>query len=129
MRQSFRCPEDDRDNLQLWSYGKNVWFELTSVETGNVEGVREGPTYHRLRSIESTSRTVMVGELLSDSTTDHIMAHFWRLGGAPEVAFDRHQGVSNYLWVDGHVSSHLLNETFDMEQSIDRWDPGMAGLR
>ena len=125
----FRCPEDTRDNLNLWSYGKNVWFELTSSETGNVVGESTGPTYHRLKSIETTSRTVLVGELETDSTADHIMAHFWRLGGASEVASDRHHQASNYLWVDGHATTNPLEETFDMTLPLDRWDPGMAGQR
>ncbi len=122
----YRCPADNRDNLRLWSYGKNVWFELSAAETGDVLGIAKGPTYQRLRSIPATSRTVLVGELLSGSTTDHIMAHFWKVGGAPEVAHRRHQEVSNYLWVDGHVSAHPFDETYDDLQRVDQWDPGMA---
>lgn len=122
----YRCPADARDDLQQRSYGKNVWFELTSVETGDVTGTERGPIYHRLKSIPSTSRTVLVGELQSSSTTDHIMAHFWKLGGEPKVASTRHENVSYYLWVDGHVSSHLFSETFDPTLPVDRWDPGMA---
>ncbi len=125
----YRCPADDRDNLLLWSYGKNVWFELTAEETGDLVRADRGPTYHRLRSIPSTSRTVLVGELLSGSSSDHLMAHFWRIGGAPEVASTRHQDSSNYLWVDGHVSTQLLEETFDIQSRTDRWDPGMAAER
>lgn len=126
MESIYRCPEDDREDKRLWSYGKNVWFELNSAETGDVEGAERGPTYARLKSIPSTSRTVLVGELESGSTTDHIMAHFWKLGGAVEVAADRHQGASNYLWVDGHVSNHPFEETFDWNRRFDRWDPGTA---
>ncbi len=127
MQGVYRCPDDIRDNKRMWSYGKNVWFELNSAETGEVEGAARGPTYARLRSVPSTSRTVLVGELESGSTTDHIMAHFWRLGGATEVATNRHHNTSNYLWVDGHVSSHPFHETFDWTQRVDRWDPGTAG--
>lgn len=122
----YRCPADDRDDLRLWSYGKNVWFELTAEETGDVVGASQGPTYHRLRSIFSTSDTVLVGELLSGSSADHIMAHFWKIGGTPEVARTRHQDASNYLWVDGHVSTQQFDTTFDIQSRIDHWDPGLA---
>ena len=74
----YRCPDDDRQNLRLWSYGKNVWFELNAAETGDIVGEEKGPTYLRLQSVPSSSRTVLVAELLSGSETDHIMAHFWR---------------------------------------------------
>ncbi len=123
----YRCPADDRRNTRYWSYGKNVWFELTPAETGEIVGEAEGPVYPFLRSITSTSRTVLVAELESWSMADHVMAHYWYLGGSPEVASERHAGVSNYLWVDGHVSPHEFSATFDKDQGVDRWDPGQAG--
>jgi len=55
------------------------------------------------------------------------MAHFWYLGASPEVATERHAGVPNYLWVDGHVSAQRFVDTFDIENHIDHWDPGKAG--
>lgn len=125
---AYRCPEDTRGDSRLWSFGKNVWFELTKRETGRAHGVVEGPTYHRLQSVATTSRTVLVGELESGSVTDHIMAHFWLSGGEPEVASDRHQTVSNYLWVDAHVSAQPFTQTFSINEKLDRWDPGAAAM-
>ncbi len=122
----YRCPEDDRDDPLVWHYGKNVWFELSAGETGDLVGELSGPTYPRLASIPSTSRTVLVGELLSGSGADHMMAHFWRIGGEVEVDVDRHRGVSNFLWVDGHVSPESFTDTFDWDKQLDRWDPGFA---
>lgn len=120
----YRCPEDTRLEERVWSYGKNVWFELEASETGGLIGSDDGPTYHFLRSIPSTSQTVLVGELEAAPRNDHMMAHFWYLGGKPEVATDRHVESANYLWVDGHVSQHRFAETFDMAANRDRWDPG-----
>ncbi|MEO2048898.1 MAG: H-X9-DG-CTERM domain-containing protein [Pirellulales bacterium] len=54
------------------------------------------------------------------------MAHFWHFGGAAEVAVDRHSGASNYLWVDGHVSTKDFVKTFDLGQKLDLWNPGTA---
>ncbi len=124
----YRCPEDVRLQEGVWSYGKNVWFELLASETGDLTGVTTGPTYPFLRSIPSTSQTILVGEIETASQSDHIMAHFWYLGGIPEVATDRHQGVANYLWLDGHVSALQFTETFKIETNRDRWDPGKAAM-
>ncbi|MEM9658062.1 MAG: DUF1559 domain-containing protein [Planctomycetota bacterium] len=125
----YRCPDDERRAQGLWSYGKNVWFELTSGETGELTGEADGPTYHYLRSIERTSRTIFMAEIETEAQTDHVMAHFWYFGGEPEIAVGRHAGVENYLWVDGHVTGELFTETFDIASGIDCWDPGKACQR
>jgi len=127
MNSVYRCPSDERREATQWSYGKNVWFELRPSETGSVSGVREGPTYWWLRCVPCTSRTVLVGEIEGGAMPDHVMAHFWYFGGTPEVAKDRHEEVSNYLWVDSHVSANRFEETFDLDDKIDLWDPGRAG--
>lgn len=123
----YRCPEDTRlrtPDASLWSYGKNVWFELRPSETGFLSGEASGPTYWWLKSVPSTSRTVLVSELESGSGTDHVMAHFWYFGGATEVAQDRHAQLSHYLWVDGHASTEHFSHTFDLAKKFDLWNPG-----
>jgi prepilin-type N-terminal cleavage/methylation domain-containing protein/prepilin-type processing-associated H-X9-DG protein len=122
----YRCPSDDRREPGLWSYGKNVWFELQAAETGELIGAAEGPTYTSLRKILCTSRTVMIAEIETAAKTDHVMAHYWYFGGAPEVATQRHFESANYLWVDGHVTANEFSTTFDRSGKIDRWDPGQA---
>ena len=122
----YRCPDDTRPTEQTWGYGKNVWFELQASETGELIGRERGPTFTKLKRIEATSRTVLLAELGTDSFSDHVMAHFWYLGGATEVATTRHSGRSNYLWVDGHVSLTQFEATFDLEKEIDHWNPAKA---
>ena len=118
------CPSDTRSNQSLWSYGKNVWFELNSAETGELRRMAKGPTYHTRKKIPNKSHTILVAELETNSAGDHIMAHFWYFGGEVEVAQRRHRVTSNYLWVDGHVSSENFVDTFDIQNQVDRWDPG-----
>lgn len=113
---SYHCPEDDREDRiakQLHGYGKNVWFELGERETAPVFRKPTGPTFWDLRSIPSTSRTVLAADLAADPETDHMMAHTWAIGVLPEVADTRHVGVANYLWVDGHVSAEIFDDTYD----------------
>jgi prepilin-type N-terminal cleavage/methylation domain-containing protein/prepilin-type processing-associated H-X9-DG protein len=123
----YRCPSDLREERQ-WSYGKNVWFELEASETGEVAGVASGPTFRRLDDIPCKTQTILVGEVQSGAMPDHIMAHYWYLGGEVEVAQKRHETVSNFLWVDAHVSGETFPSTFELSRNLDRWHPGKAGL-
>jgi prepilin-type N-terminal cleavage/methylation domain-containing protein/prepilin-type processing-associated H-X9-DG protein len=117
----YRCPEDRRRDS--WSYGKSVWFELTSGETGEIYGVLSGPVFPQVGMVTRSSSTILFGELGSGSMADHIMAHFWYLGGSPEVDARRHGAKSNYLFVDGHAESLVFKITFNLP-STDLWNPG-----
>lgn len=119
----YRCPSDDR--LETWSYGKNTWFELTAGETGEIEGTAQGPTYNKLSDVKRPTATILFAELDSGSMADHIMAHFWYLGGKPEVDTDRHGQTSNYAYVDGHVNPARFEDTFK-QPDLDQWHPGRA---
>lgn len=123
---TYWCPSDHRPNRRLWSYGLNVWFELQASETGELMGRAKGPTYSKLKKVRCKTRTILMGELASNSMGDHMMAHFWYLGGEVEVDQRRHATVSNYVWLDGHVSSVAFKETFDLDTKRDRWNPGTA---
>ncbi len=126
----YRCPDDERRGPRHYSYGKNAWFELLPSESGEVLGEPKGPVYPRLQSVPATSRTVLFAEV--EGKQDHLMAHLWVSRNAkPDVAQDRHAGVSNYLWVDGHAASAAFETTFDLSEPIplDRWNPGTAGER
>ena len=127
----YSCPDDTREDRQqklLWSYGQNVWFELKSSETGYFFQQPEGPTFRKLKTLESTSQTILTGEVGAGTATDHFMAHFWYFGGVPEVDQDRHAQLSNYLWVDGHATTNDFADTFDEDAQLDRWNPGKAGM-
>lgn len=119
----YRCPADERRDV--WSYGKNAWFELTPGETGEIEGTTNGPTYPRLSDVPRPTATLLYAELDSGSMADHIMAHFWYLGGSPEVDTDRHGETSNYVFVDGHAQSMIFEDTFQLND-LDLWHPGRA---
>jgi prepilin-type processing-associated H-X9-DG protein len=124
----YHCPADQR-KTQQWSYGKNVWFELESSDVANTLGIDYGPTYRTTMQVRHPAGTVEFGELSEDSAADHIMAHFWLMGGAPEIDLKRHGRMSNYSYLDGHVLAHDFKETFDISKPdnvIDDWNPGTA---
>lgn len=120
----YRCPSDPR--RQRWSYGKNVWFELTPAEAGDVHGLAEARVYPRLDQIPRPTATVIYAELATASMGDHIMAHYWYIGGSPEVDKTRHGSASNYSFVDGHAATHAFDETFNPDAGLDRWNPDTA---
>jgi prepilin-type N-terminal cleavage/methylation domain-containing protein/prepilin-type processing-associated H-X9-DG protein len=121
----YRCPQDERRDR--WSYGKSVWSELTAEETGEVFGLATGPTFPRLTDFRRPSETILYGELGGNSMGgDHIMAHFWYLGGSPEVDMRRHGSTSNYTFADGHAEARRFKLTFDLDKNIDLWKPGKA---
>lgn len=118
----YHCPGDRRTGQ--WSYGKNVWFELNPAETGEIAGLASGPIFPRVADVARPGLTILYGELGSGSMADHIMAHFWYLGGHPEVDRYRHGSASNYLFADIHAESRVFESTFDRRRKIDRWLPG-----
>jgi hypothetical protein len=54
---------------------------------------------------------------------DHIMAHFWAEGAAPEVATNRHRDRSEFIFVDGHVILLPFHTTYILRTGIDLWNP------
>lgn len=114
----YRCPKDRRRNAD-WSYGKNVYPELSAQETG-------GPTWPRTEQVPCPTGTVLYAEKAGGSMADHIMAHFWSEGGQPEVDRNRHGQRSNYIYCDGHGASHRFEETFNLTNKIDNWNPETA---
>jgi prepilin-type N-terminal cleavage/methylation domain-containing protein/prepilin-type processing-associated H-X9-DG protein len=114
----YRCPKDLRRGCE-WSYGKNVYPELSATETG-------GPTWSRLDQLPCPAATVLYAEKTNSSMADHFMAQFWVDGGEPEVHRTRHLKRSNYTFGDGHVAGQRFEDTYDPEKKIDDWNPATA---
>jgi prepilin-type N-terminal cleavage/methylation domain-containing protein/prepilin-type processing-associated H-X9-DG protein len=114
----YHCPAHKRQHGE-WSYGKNVYPELSAEETG-------GPTWARLSDLPRPTATVLFAEKAGGSMADHFMANFWSEGGQPEVDQLRHLRKSNYLFGDGHVARLKLEQTYQLEKNIDNWNPATA---
>ncbi|MHC1769319.1 MAG: type II secretion system protein [Verrucomicrobiia bacterium] len=114
----YRCPADRRRNSD-WSYGKNVYPELSAEETG-------GPTWPRAERMPCPVATVLYAEKSGGSMADHMMAHFWKHGGRPEVDQYRHRRTSNYIYCDGHAAAGRFEETYCITNNIDKWNPETA---
>ncbi|HNO78814.1 MAG TPA: type II secretion system protein [Phycisphaerae bacterium] len=130
---NYRCGFDRRraqpDGPPYWSYGLNVYFELSVAESGD-------RTWRLLDQIPRPGGTVLFAEvgddsLMSSMSSDHLMAHFWSKYDAPaEVHKDRHRPNAGYTFVDGHVENLKFEKTFektdDEQSSHDNWNPGTA---
>ncbi len=119
----FRCPADNRTNGT--SYGLNVYFEL-DPESDDYDGAPA--RWRRMAALPAPSRTVLLAEIKTESSADHVMAHFWS-GSAEgsEVAINRHDGRSHFVFADGHAARLAVEETYDPARGIDCWNPGRAG--
>ena len=83
-----RCPFDRRES-RFPSFGLNVYYELSTAETG-------GRVWHRLGAPPTPSATVLYGPLRDDAITDHVMAHYWSFIADEdvEIAKDRSPTVT-----------------------------------
>lgn len=114
----YHCPKDVRRGAD-WSYGKNVYPELSATETG-------GPTWLRIEQMPRPAMTILFAEKAGGSMADHIMAHFWSEGGQPEVDRCRHVKKSNYIYCDGHAAAQRFEDTYDPGRQLNNWNPATA---
>lgn len=116
----YRCPSDrDPARAARWSYGYNVYFELTASETGT-------RTWNHLRDVPRPGATVVFGELGATSA-DHAMAHFWvQQNAPPEIDPQRHTDRTAAAFLDGHVTITSFESLFSRALQRDRFNPATA---
>lgn len=121
-RTFYHCPSDKV--ASHGTYALNVFFEL-NPDYDDYEGNPQ--TWRRLVLVPRPGRTLLFAEISTQSSADHIMAHFWQGNtGTFEVASAQHQGKSNYAFVDGHVETLSLPETYDPASNVNLWNPSLA---
>lgn len=121
----FRCPSDPSADATVYSYGMNVFFELTP-DGDDYTG--SPATWRRPSQVPSPSRTVLLGETRPVAFGDHFMCHQWAGTQAARnaLAWDRHSKKSNYLFVDGHVEALPVEATFNPGADVNLWNPSLA---
>jgi len=121
----FRCPCDNSTDPTVYSYGMNVFFEL-SPDGDDYEG--SPATWRKSAQIPKSSRTVLLAETRPVAFGDHFMCHQWSGIAAAKnaVAHSRHLKKSNYLFVDGHVENLPVESTFNPAGAVNLWNPSKA---
>ncbi len=125
INKTFRCPSDRTRDPWMFSYGLNVFFELTP-DGDDYTG--SPATWRKAESVPRPARTILLAESRPVAFGDHFMCHQWSSINAARNAMDslRHGKTSNYLFVDGHAEALKVQQTFDPAEGINLWNPSLA---
>lgn len=116
---TFRAKYQNKpDFSSIWAgYGMNLRLKNSVNDSTSTQATRQ-----KLAALPNPSRTILVGEGSGLNLDIHPSYQFtpdvaklegWKLGGTP----DRHNGTSNYLFVDGHI------ETLDADGAVAALKP------
>lgn len=121
----FRSPADTATDPFIYSYGLNVHFEL-NPDGDDYQG--SPATWRRLSQSPNPAGTVLMGQTHPIKYGDHLMCHQWSGVQAAKNALNHaiHDGKANYLFLDGHVETLRVEDTFDPARKINRWNPSLA---
>ncbi len=137
----FRCPSDTAKNFVNWD---KPFEEQDGVRYSSfaVNGLldpihyRYGPSrnkYNNINAIRHATSCIWISEAPDSESfnlTDHIHPESWE--GSIEyakdfVAWDRHIGVSNYLFADGHADTFEFEQTYSWPDACF-WYPESAPI-
>lgn len=121
----YRSPVDKTTDPYTYSYAMNVHFEM-DPDGDDYEG--SPTTWHRLSNVPKPEATILLGQTRPVRFGDHLMCHQWSSVQAAKNALnhDVHNGKANYLFLDGHVKTLRVEETFDPSKKRNLWNPGLA---
>lgn len=121
----FRSPADPATDPFIYSYGFNVHFEL-NPDGDDYQG--SPTTWRRMSQSPNPGGTVLMGQTRPVRFGDHLMCHQWSGVQAAKNALNHaiHDGKANYLFLDGHVETLRVEDTFDPARNINRWNPSLA---
>jgi len=122
----FRCPADKADNFVDWTRPLNSQPADLRYSSYAVNYLLDpqctryyiGPKYDRVSNVRKPDYCIWVSEAPTNSTftrSEHIHPESWE--GAVDyaklfIAWNRHLGTSNYLFVDGHAENLIFEDTY-----------------
>ena len=128
----YRCPTDPAENFVDWE--KVDWEGVDDEFLTKLQEKRWGsyalnylmakepnPYCHRLSRIKKPTHTIFIAEAADTlAGVDHVHPErFLLMPPERQVAIERHLGKACYLFVDGHVDTLTLADT---------WEPGKRNL-
>jgi prepilin-type processing-associated H-X9-DG protein len=113
-------PQDDEEESEPLPIYRRTSYGTTYYTVARIGN--RGP-YTKLSMITRPSTTIFMVELAEEgayAVYDHVHPESWRYNqrklASEEVAVDRHLGQANYAFFDGHVSSHVFEETYSINR-------------
>ncbi|MDP3850812.1 MAG: prepilin-type N-terminal cleavage/methylation domain-containing protein [Luteolibacter sp.] len=121
----YRSPADPSTDPFVYSYALNVHFEL---DPDGDDYIGSPANWRRLHQSPSPGATILLGQTKAVRFGDHLMCHQWSGVQAAKNALNHaiHDGKANYLFLDGHVETLRVEDTFDPSRKINRWNPSLA---
>ena len=121
----YRCPLDPHKSNNYWSYALNAFFEL-NPDNDDYQGSPQ--TWHRLVCIEHPARTVLLAEIKGANNADHFMPETWgsMTSATNTLAYNRHIGLSNYLFLDGHIETLTVQSVYSPSGTPNLFNPSLA---
>lgn len=130
----FRCPSDTAKDFVDWDkpLGPDIddlrWSSFALNSLLDPHCAFDGGRYNNVINIRRPTYCIYVSESPSSWTKyDHTHPETWgSLDQARgQVAWDRHSGASNYLFVDGHAENLKIEQTWSWPGDC-YWYPGYA---
>lgn len=130
----FRCPRDEAKNFIDWNFPIDEQPDDSRWSSYALNGLLDPRCsynrgrYNSIINIRQPGYCIYVSEAPSSWTKyDHVHPETWgSLDQAKgQVAWDCHEGTSNYLFVDGHAESLKIEQTWSWPGQC-YWYPGYA---
>jgi len=130
----FRCPSDEAKNFVDWNLPLDEQQDDPRWSSFALNGLLDPRClynrgrYNNVINIRQQGYCIYVSESPSSWTKyDHVHPETWgSLDQAKgQVAWNRHDGTSNYLFVDGHVENLKIEQTWSWPGQC-YWYPGYA---
>lgn len=121
----FRSPSDKSKDIYVYSYALNVHFEL-DPDGDDYQGAPK--TWRRFEQVPAPEITILLAQPKPVRYGDHLMCHEWTSVQAAKnsLNYKIHDGKANYLFVDCHVETLRVEETFDPAKQRNQWNPSLA---
>lgn len=130
----FRCPSDTAEDFVDWGkpLGPDIddlrWSSFALNSLLDPHCAFDGGRYNNVINIRRPTYCIYVSESPSSWTKyDHTHPETWGAldQARGQVAWDRHSGTSNYLFVDGHAENLKIEQTWSWPGDC-YWYPGYA---
>lgn len=124
----YRCPSDTSDRFVDWNNLPTERLEQYRWSSYSVNSRLDKPPYNNIRRVKDPRKTIYLCETPDGNVgADHVHPEMWftEQDVRNHVATDRHDGKSNFLFLDWSVATLDVSETWKKGE-INLWNPKKA---